>query len=92
METCLAVAFGILLVSCAFLCTCLAIFCVERRNERKNMNAFEKWRSKNAAMGRSRKADARVWKAALEWVLNNNEIVTDQLDFIKEELKERNER
>jgi hypothetical protein len=38
------------------------------------MKAFEEWRNKtvngkavNAVIGRSYKADARVWRAALEW-------------------------
>lgn len=35
------------------------------------MRAFEIWRKENAASGRSCKADARVWKAALEWLSNS---------------------
>lgn len=39
------------------------------------MKAFEEWRDKNAVSGRSHKADARVWRAALEWA--DSKIIID---------------
>jgi hypothetical protein len=37
------------------------------------MRGFEEWRDKNAVSGRSHKADARVWRAALEWLRDNED-------------------
>ena len=37
------------------------------------MEEFEKWRDKQRISGRSHKADARVWRAALEMVLENDD-------------------
>lgn len=58
------------------------------------MKEFEDWKWKNV-VGRGYDpfccfaAAEDGWRAALEWVLNNNEVFTDQLDFIKEELDEK---
>lgn len=37
------------------------------------MKAFEKWQKENGVKGRSYKADLRVWKATLEWVLTHQQ-------------------
>ncbi len=37
------------------------------------MKAFEKWRDKNAVSGRSHKQDARIWRAALDWLRKNED-------------------
>ena len=53
------------------------------------MEAFEKWRNGQKIeylSGRSHKADARVWRAALEWLLTqslcgySSDIVRKELD------------
>lgn len=56
------------------------------------MREFEKWRNEQKVSGRSHKADARVWQAALECVrdemLASCDEPMDIYDFIKEELHE----
>ncbi len=44
------------------------------------MKAFEEWREKNAVSGRSHKADARVWRAALEWVRQSDRVWMEDLN------------
>ena len=58
------------------------------------MQAFEKWRDEQKINSRSYKADAGVWRAALNWIKKQSEELCSEIpesaigDIINKELKE----